>query len=71
MLDSFYHMTLKLLKNRMFGLKTSIFCHLLTQRKNGRQYVTLLTLLTTGELSISLHGVISLPADARRHVIKK
>ena len=26
-LDSIYHMTLKLLKNHIFGLKTPIFCH--------------------------------------------
>ena len=29
MLDTFYHMTLKLLKNHFFGLKTSRLCHLL------------------------------------------
>ena len=29
MLDSIYHMTLKLLKNRIFGVKTSTFCHIL------------------------------------------
>ena len=28
MLDSIYHITLKLIKNRIFGLKTSIICHL-------------------------------------------
>ena len=28
MLDSIYHMTLKLLENRIFGVKTSRFCHL-------------------------------------------
>ena len=27
MLDSIYHMTLKLIKNRIFGVKTSRFCH--------------------------------------------
>ena len=27
MLDSIYHMTLKLLTNRNFGVKTSRFCH--------------------------------------------
>ena len=27
MLVSIYHMTLKLLKNRIFGVKTSRFCH--------------------------------------------
>ena len=29
MLDSIYHMTLKFIKNRIFGVKTSKFCHLL------------------------------------------
>ena len=29
MLDSIYYMTLKLFKNHIFGIKTSIFCHLL------------------------------------------
>ena len=29
MLDSIYHRTLKLLKNHIFDVKTSIFCHLL------------------------------------------
>ena len=27
MLDSFYHMTFKLLKIRIFGVKKSRFCH--------------------------------------------
>ena len=30
MLDSIYHMTFKLLKNHIFGMKTSGFCHLST-----------------------------------------
>ena len=29
MLDSIYHMTLKLFENRIFGMKMSRFCHLL------------------------------------------
>ena len=29
MLDSIYHMTLKLIKIRILGVKTSRFCHLL------------------------------------------
>ena len=29
MLDSIYHMTLKLIKKHIFGVKTSRFCHLL------------------------------------------
>ena len=28
-LDSVYHMTLKLVKTRILGVKTSIFCHIL------------------------------------------
>ena len=35
MLDSFYQITLKLLKNHFFGVKTSRFCHLY-----GRHYVS-------------------------------
>ena len=41
MLDSIYHATLKLIKNHVFGIKTSRFCFLFTQRYNGRPYVTL------------------------------
>ena len=29
MLDSIYHLTSKLIKNHIFGMKTSRFCHLL------------------------------------------
>ena len=29
MIGSIYHMTLKLIKNHIFGVKTSRFCHLL------------------------------------------
>ena len=39
MLDSIFHMTLKLLKNHIFGAKTSRICHLLCN-VNGRHYVT-------------------------------
>ena len=60
MLDSIYHMTLKLLENCILGMKASKFCHLLCSvimdvimlRKN---------LSTTSGLSILLHGVIPLP----------
>ena len=30
MIDSIYHMTFKLLKNHIFGVKMSRFCHLLS-----------------------------------------
>ena len=40
MLDSKYHMTLEILKNRIFGVKMSKFSHLFTQRYNGRHYVS-------------------------------
>ena len=43
MLDSIYHMTSKLLKNRIFGVKTSRVCHF-TQRYGGRHCVQLLNL---------------------------
>ena len=42
MLDSFYHMILKLLFNRIFGLKTAKFTSLLCKSYNGRDYVTLI-----------------------------
>ena len=29
MLDSIYHMTLKLIENHILGVKTLIFCHIL------------------------------------------
>ena len=58
MLDSIYHMTLKLIKNLIFEVNTSRFCHLFRKvTKSVNHY---------SGLSISLHGVISLP---RRHVI--
>ena len=41
MLDSIYHMTLKLLKNHSFGVKTLIF---FTRCNNGRNYPTVLNL---------------------------
>ena len=40
MLDSIDHMTLKLLKIHIFGVKTSKFCHLLRNVFNGRHYVS-------------------------------
>ena len=41
MLDSIYHITLKLIKNRIFGVKTSRFCHLLCNVIiNGRHNVS-------------------------------
>ena len=59
MLDSIYHMTLKFLKNHIFGVKTSRFCHLL--RNVIKDVIRLRTnLQTTSGLSILLHGVISL-----------
>ena len=41
LLDSFYHMTLKLIKNHTLGVKTSRFCHLL--RKLIMESITLST----------------------------
>ena len=39
MLDSFFHMTLKLLKKSIFGMKTSRFCDLLC---NVTMYIIML-----------------------------
>ena len=57
MLDSIYHMTLKLLKNE--NVKISPSC---THCYNGHHYVSRKSVTTSG-ISILLHGVISL-ADA-------
>ena len=44
MLDSIYHMTMKLLKNCILGMKTSRFCCLLTQCYNGCHNIMLINL---------------------------
>ena len=61
MLDSIYHMTLKLLKNLISGMKMSRFLTSFTQRYNGRHVTLQTSLLTTSGLLILLHGIISLP----------
>ena len=46
MLDYIYHMTFKLCKNQIFGVKTSKFCKTMyfTKRYSGRHIVTSLNL---------------------------
>ena len=39
MLDSFYHMTLKLLKNCIFDMNTLRFCHLIMDVITSRYYI--------------------------------
>ena len=60
MLDSIYHMILKILKNCIFGVKTSRFSLILSS-----VIMDVITfpenLQTTSGLSILLHDVISLP----------
>ena len=57
---SFYHMTLKLVKNHIFGVKSSVFCHFMRNViKEALRYTT--CLYTTRGLFILLHDVISLP----------
>ena len=59
-LDSVYHMTLKLIKNLIWGVKMSRLCHLL--RNVIMDLIPVLqNLETTSGLLILLHGVISLP----------
>ena len=60
MLYSIYHMTAKLLLNRVFACKMRIFCHY-TRRYYKRNYLALQNLKTTSGLSILKHDVISLP----------
>ena len=45
MLDSIYHMTLKLLKSCIFGIKNVKILSSFTQRNNGRHYTMLLNLV--------------------------
>ena len=60
MIESIYHMTLKLVKNPFLACKSQDFA-IFTQRYNERHNVTLLNMLITSILSIVLHGIISLP----------
>ena len=60
MLDPTYHMTLKSIKNCIFGVKTSRFCNLL--RNIIMDVITFPeNLLPTRGLLILLHSIISLP----------
>ena len=65
MLDSIYHMTLKLIKNHIFGMKRSY----IMIPYNGLHYAMLRNLQTTSGLPILLHGVISLPDATSDHTI--
>ena len=56
MLDSIYQMTL--IKNHIFGVKTSRFCHLLHNLIMDVMFTE--NLETTSGLSILLHSIISL-----------
>ena len=60
MLDSIYRMTLNSIKNGIFSVETSRFCHLF---RNGKMIIITFpeNLYTTSGLSILLHSVISLP----------
>ena len=59
MLDSIYHMTLRLLWNLISAVKTLYFCYV---RNVVMDVITFpVNLYTTSYLSILLHGVISLP----------
>ena len=61
MLDSIYHMTLKLLIKSFYWRENVKILPSFTQHYNVRHYVMLLNLYTTSGLSILLHGIISLP----------
>ena len=58
MLDSIYHMTLKLIKNCILRENFKSLSSFM-QRYNGCHYITFRYLLTTCGLWILLHGVIS------------
>ena len=52
MLDSIYYMSLKLIKNHIFGVKISRFCHLLRN--------VIMDVITFLENLYLLHSIISL-----------
>ena len=58
---------IKILKNHVFLRANNTILPSFMQRKNGRHYVMLLNLKTTGGLSILLHGIKH--SQRRRHVI--
>ena len=69
MLDSFYHMTLKLFCNRVFGMKTSRFCKI---------YVTLLWAsfhnvikIHTSFMVYRFYNIAVYHSQTRRHLITK
>ena len=61
MLDSIYHMILRLLCNLIHGVKKVILLSLCTQRRNGRHLMFSQILVTTNGLSILIHS------QTRRH----
>ena len=60
MLDCIYHMTLKLLSNRVFSVKTLRFCHIYATLLPPSIHNLTKNLQTTSGLLILMHGVISL-----------
>ena len=64
MLDSIYHMTLKLIENRFLAFQTSKFCHLLRN-------IMMDVITSRYEICISnsLHAVISLQDDVIKNMI--
>ena len=62
MLDFIYHMTLKLIKNRISGVKTSRFCHVLRN--------VIIDVITFPENLYRFHCIALYHSQTRRHVIK-
>ena len=65
MLDSFYHMTLKLLKNRIFGVKTSRFCRIL--RNVIKDFITLRHYIVNRRMAEN--GFAPPPREFCRHIL--
>ena len=67
MLDSIDHITLKLLKSRIFGVKASRFCHLF--QSVITDVITLLYLICKPLVVYLFHCMALYHSQARRHVI--
>ena len=66
MLDSIYHMTLRLLRILISGVKKLRFCHYVHNTIIDIISQCYQNLLTSSGLSIVMHGVISLPDSMGR-----
>ena len=63
MVDFIYHMTLKLIKTRTFGVKTSIFCHLFSN--------IIMDVIALPLVVYQFYCMVLFHSNTPRHVIKR